>query len=87
MASRSDGLRGRNAMPSYQKEIKEFLKAVEPRGWRADDCSDGYQLKYKDGVSIVTIHKTPGSPNWRNNAWAEIKRREREAAARQSQVR
>jgi hypothetical protein len=74
-------------MASYQKEIKEFIKAVESRGWRADERADGWQLKYRDGVGIVTIHKTPGSPYWRRNAWAAVRRAEREAEARDREVR
>jgi len=69
-------------MASFQKEVKQLIKEVEDRGWRADPVSDGYQLKYEDGIAIVTIHKTPSSPSWRRNTWALIKKAEREAEAR-----
>jgi predicted RNA binding protein YcfA (HicA-like mRNA interferase family) len=70
-------------MASYQKEVKEFIKEVEKRGWRADTTKSGYQLKYKDGIGQVTIHGTPSSPRWKANTWSLIKKAEREAEARE----
>jgi len=72
-------------MAAKQKEVKQFVKQVDAgkyEGWRAEPTSDGYQLKYEDGVGIVTIHKTPSSSRWLRHTETAMRRVEREAEAR-----
>lgn len=75
-------------MASYQEEVKQYVKEMARRdGWRVEPTSDGYQLKYKDGATIVTIHKTPSTPRWRRHTQALVEKAERQALARETEGR
>lgn len=62
------------AVPSdVPKDLKKHLKRAEKQGWSFKPTKSGYQLLAPDGVSIVTIHKTP-APSAIPNIVADMRR-------------
>lgn len=64
---------------SQQKYIKKLMKNLRHSGWRIDDSGKHYQAYSPDGVSIITIARSPSCPFALKNIQAEIKRAERRA--------
>jgi hypothetical protein len=59
---------------SIASDIRELLERAQEQGWRADDRGIKVLLFSPDGVTIVTVHKTPSDRNWRKQAERQMRK-------------
>ena len=55
------------------KELRRLIGAAQVQGWEVRTTKHGYMLLAPDGLTKVTIHKTPG-PNWLKYALRDMRR-------------
>jgi len=61
-------------MSSTSKQIRDLLKEAERQGWTVDERRKGYLLKSPDGVTMVSLHKTPSDHRWLQNTLREMRK-------------
>lgn len=60
-------------MGKHTKQINALRKAAADQGWTEKPIRAGWMLLSPDGVTKVTIHKTPGD-RWYANTIGEMRR-------------
>lgn len=61
-------------MSNAAKEVRELVREAERQGWRVDATGAHYRLYSPDGVTIVTLAKTPSDHRWRENTIAKLRK-------------
>lgn len=59
---------------SLSKDIRKLVDQAQSQGWRVEDRGNLWLLKSPDGVTIVTVHKTPSDQKAIRNARSRLRR-------------
>lgn len=59
---------------SLNKEVKKLIRRVERQGWRVEERKSGYMCFSPDGVTMVSIHKTPSDHRAIRNSITELRK-------------
>lgn len=57
-----------------KKEVKELRRKLEAQGWRLEDRGSTVMAFSPDGVTVVSIHKTPSDWRAMKNTIARLRR-------------
>lgn len=55
------------------KEVKKLVKQLQQQGWRVEERGNRFMAYSPDGVTIVSIHKTPSDHRWLRNTIAQLR--------------
>lgn len=59
---------------SLKNDTKKLVEKAARQGWRVDDRGSRWLLFSPDGVTIVTIHKTPSDHRTIANTVAQLRK-------------
>lgn len=59
---------------SISGDIRDLIERAQEQGWRVDDRGVKVLLFSGDGVTIVTLHKTPSDRNWLKQAERQMRK-------------
>jgi predicted RNA binding protein YcfA (HicA-like mRNA interferase family) len=61
-------------MSNAAKEARELAAEAARQGWRVEDKGSHFKMFSPDGVTIVTLAKTPSDRRWRENTISKLRK-------------
>lgn len=61
-------------MQFKSKNLRKLIKDLEAQGWRVEPSRSGWKCFSPDGVTVVTIHRTPSDHRAGKNILSELRK-------------